>query len=87
MNICYFWFCKKDFEVLNRHNWRCKERIKHERNEGKHGNDSVSNNFNIVNLDRNDIVTMIATSAFVVKNVKDFAVSKYIRNHVEQLHL
>ena len=43
-------FCKKDFEALNHHSWRCKEKLKHQRNEGGHGNDSVSNNFNIVNL-------------------------------------
>ena len=49
-------FCKKDFEVLNRHSWRCKEKLKHQRNERNHGNDSVSNNFNTVNLDRNQTV-------------------------------
>ena len=48
--------CKNDFEVLNHHSWRCKEKLKHRRNEGNHGNDSVSNNFNIVNVDRNEIV-------------------------------
>ena len=41
-------FCKKDFEVLNRHSGRCKEKLKHQRNEGNHGHDRVSNNFNIV---------------------------------------
>ena len=52
--IYSFW--KKDFKVLNRHSWRCKEKLKRERNEGNHGNDSVSNNFNTVNLDLNEIV-------------------------------
>ena len=49
-------FCKKDFKVLNRHSWRCKEKLTHQRNEGNYGNDSVSNNFNTFNLDRNEIV-------------------------------
>ena len=30
---------------------------------------------------------MIATSVLVGKNVKDFVFWKYIRDHVEQLHL
>ena len=49
-------FCKKDFEVLNRHSWRCKEKLKHQRNEDNHGNDIVSISFDTVNLDRNKIV-------------------------------
>ena len=49
-------FCQKDFEVLNRQSWRCKEKFKHQRNKGNHGNSSVSNKFNKVNLDRNEIV-------------------------------
>lgn len=35
-------FCKKDFEVLNCHGWKCKEKLKHQRNEGNNGNDRVS---------------------------------------------
>ena len=35
-------FCKKDFEILNRHSWRC--------------NDRVSNSFNTVNVDPNEIM-------------------------------
>ena len=49
-------FCKNNFEALNRHSWRCKEKLKHQRNEGNHGNESVSNNFNTVNLDHKKIV-------------------------------
>ena len=49
-------FCEKEFEVLNRHDWRCEERLRYQRNGGNHGNDSVSNNFNAVNLDCNEIV-------------------------------
>ena len=49
-------FCKKDFEVLNCHGWKCEEKLKHQRNECNHGNDSVLNNFNTVNLDQNKIV-------------------------------
>ena len=47
---------QKRFQVLNRHSWRCKEKLKHQRNEGNYGIDSVSNNFNTVNLDRNEFV-------------------------------
>ena len=49
-------FCKKDFEILNCHNWRCKEKLKHQRNKDNHGNDRVSDSFNTVNLDPNEIV-------------------------------
>ena len=49
-------FCRKDFEVLNCHSWRYKEKLKHQRNEGNHCKGSVSNNLNTVNLDRNEIV-------------------------------
>ena len=49
-------FCKKDFKVLNCHSLRCKEKLRHQWNEGNRGNDSVSNNFDTVNLDRNEIV-------------------------------
>ena len=49
-------FCEKDFEVLNCHSWRCKEKLKHQRNESNQGNNSVSNNFHTVNLDCNEIV-------------------------------
>ena len=49
-------FCKKDFEVLNCHSWRYREKLKHQRNKGNHGKDSVSKTFNTVNLDPNDIV-------------------------------
>ena len=49
-------FSKKDFEILNRQSWRCKEKLKHQRNKCNQGNDSVSNNFNTVNLDRKEIV-------------------------------
>ena len=49
-------FCKKDLEVLNRHSWRCKEELKNKHKEDNHANDIVSNNFNTVNLDRNEIV-------------------------------
>ena len=52
--ICIF--CKKDFGVLNRHSWRCKEKPKHQRNESNHGNNRVSNSFNTVNLDHSKIV-------------------------------
>ena len=43
-------FAKKDFEVLNHRSWRCKEKLKHQRNEGNHDNNSVSNDFNTVDL-------------------------------------
>ena len=46
-------FCKENFEDLNRHSWKCKENLKHQRNKGNHGNDSFSNNFDTVNLDHN----------------------------------
>ena len=52
--ICSFY--QKDFEILNRYSWRCKEKLKHQRNEDNHGNHSVSNNCNTVNLVRNEIV-------------------------------
>ena len=80
-------FCKKDFEVLNCHGWKCEEKLKHQRNECNHGNDSVLNNFNTVNLDQNKIVNNNCHKCTCGKKVKDFVVSKYIRNHVEQLHL
>ena len=52
--ICSFY--QKEFEVLNRHSWRCKEKLKHQSNKGNYGNNSVSNNFNTVNLYHNEIV-------------------------------
>ena len=52
--ICSFY--QKDFEALNHHTWRCEEKLKHQRNDGKHGNGNVSNNFNTVKLDRKEIV-------------------------------
>ena len=73
-------FCKNDFEVLNAHRQRCKEKLKRQRNEGKHGNNSVSNSFKTVNLDRNEIVNNDCHKCTCV-------VSEYIRDHVEQLHL
>ena len=57
-----YWLCficifsKKDFEVLDLHSWRCKEKLKHQRNEDNHGNSSASNDFNTVTLDCNEIV-------------------------------
>ena len=78
-------FCKNDFEVLNRHSWRCKEKLKHQRNEGNHGNDRVSNSFNTVNLDRNEIVDNDCHKCICDKKCKRLCVLKV--NHVEQLHL
>ena len=80
-------FCKKNFEVLNHHSRRCKGKLKHKRKLGNHGNDSTSNSFNAVNLGHNEIVNNDCHKCIYGKNVKDFVVSKYIRNHVEQLHL
>ena len=78
-------FCKNDFEVLNRHSWRCKEKLKHQRNEGNHGNDRVSNSFNTVNLDRNEIVDNDCHKCICDKKCKGLCVLKV--HHVEQLHL
>ena len=47
-------FLQKIF--LNGHSWKCREKIKHQRNEGNHGNGIVSNNFNRINLHRQKIV-------------------------------
>ena len=65
-------FCKKDFEVLNSHSWRCKEKLKHKRNKGNHGNNSVSNSFNTVNLDRNEIVNNDCHKCTCAKKCKGF---------------
>ena len=79
-------FSQKDFEVLNRHSCRCKEKLKNQRNEDS-DNYSVSNKCDTVNLARNELLIRIVPSVFVVKYVKDFLVSKYYRDHVEQLYL
>ena len=63
-------FCKKDLEVLNCHSWRCKEELKNQRNEGNHANDIVSNNFNTVNPDRNEILNNDCTKCICGKKCK-----------------
>ena len=83
-------FAKKDFEVLNHRSWRCKEKLKHQRNEGNHDNDSVSNDFNtvnLVNLDCNKIVNNDCHKCICGKKCKGLMVSGYIRDYAEQLHL
>ena len=80
-------FCQKDFEVLNRHSCRCKEKLTNQRNEDSDDNYSVSNKCDTVNLAPNELLIRIVPSVFVVKYAKDFLVSKYYRDHVEQLHL
>ena len=51
--ISYLQCLQINFEDLNCHSCKSKEKLKHRRNKGNHGNDSVSNNFDTVNLDHN----------------------------------
>ena len=75
-------FCKKD---LNQHSWRCREKLKHQRNEFNYGSDSVSNNLNTVKLDLNEIVNNDCHTCICGK--KCIGLCKYIKDHVEQLDL
>ena len=49
---------------------KCREKLKHQRNKANHGNDSVSNNFNTINLDRQKIVNNDCHKCICGKNCK-----------------
>ena len=75
-------FCNKDFVLLGRHSWRCREDVLNTRN---FGNDQDSN-FERLQLNhccnKALLLTFIMCLVDMEKNVKDFAVLKHTNTPV-----